>query len=261
MEKDLILYEKKGNVAWITINRPEKMNAMSWEALEGILAAFESAEKDEDVLCLVFKGAGEKAFSAGGDIAQELALTSQKVLKFLKLGHEISLKIQKFRVPVIAAVNGYAVGGGMEFLLACDIVIASEKAKFGMTPIKWGILSGFGGTQLAPRIMGMQRAKELMFTARIFGAEEAFRLGLVQRLVSAEDFIREVTDLSESIAAMPPRAVRLTKEIIGAGMNLDIESAFALEEEYAAPCYDTEDKQEAMTAFLEKRKPRKFVNR
>lgn len=261
VEKDVVLYEKKGHVAWLTINRPDKLNAMSLEVLEKILQALDQAESDMEVLCLVFTGAGDKAFSAGGDIGEERDMNSQKALEFVQLGHAISLKIQEHRVPVIAAIKGYAIGGGMELALACDMIVASDKSKFGMPPIKLGIMSGFGGTQLAARILGPARAKDLMFTARIFDVGEASRLGLVQRIFPSQDFEKEVTALSEEIAAMPPFAIRSTKESIYKGANLDIQAAFALEETYAAPCYDTEDKYEAMTAFLEKRKPGKFINR
>ena len=258
---DYILYEKKENVAWITINRPETLNALSKQTLEELLKSLDIAEKDMDILCVVLTGAGDKAFSAGGDIREERDLTSYNAMEFLHLGHSIGLKIQNLRIPVIAAINGYAIGGGMEISLSCDIVIAADSAKFGMPPVKLGIISGFGGTQLAARLLGPARAKELMFTGRIFKADEALNLGVVQRVVAKDKLIEEVTALAKEIASMPPYAVRATKESINVGINLDIRSAFALEEKYAAPCYDTADKYEAMTAFLEKRKPNKFTDR
>lgn len=258
---DYILYEKKENVAWITINRPETLNALSTQTLKELLECLNKAQNDMDILCVVLTGAGDKAFSAGGDIKEERDLTSTQAIDFLKLGHSVSLKIQNLRIPVIAAINGYAIGGGMEISLSCDIVIASDNAKFGMPPVKLGIISGFGGTQLAARILGSARAKELMFTGRIFKADEALNLGIVQRVVEKDKLIEEVTALSMEIASMPPYAVRATKESINVGINLDIASAFSLEEKYAAPCYDTADKYEAMTAFLEKRKPNKFTDR
>ncbi|MGL4790474.1 MAG: enoyl-CoA hydratase/isomerase family protein, partial [Anaerotignaceae bacterium] len=249
---DFILYEKKENIALITINRPEVLNAMSTQVLNELIEALDIAEKDMDILAVILTGAGEKAFSAGGDVKEELKTTGSMALKFCQLGHDVCTKLQKHRVPIIAAVNGYALGGGMEFALACDMVYAADTAKFGLPSVKLGILSGFGGTQNLTRIVGKARAKEIMFTGRIMKADEVYNLGIVQKVVPKENLMEEVMEFAKTIAAMPPFAIRSTKEVVNAGSHLDMDTAYLVETKYAAQCYDTEDKCEAMTAFLEK---------
>jgi Enoyl-CoA hydratase/carnithine racemase len=258
---EFVLYEKKANVAWITINRPDVLNAISTSVMKELLDYLNVAEKDMDVLCTVITGAGEKAFSAGGDIKEELKTTGAMALKFCSMAHTICSKFQTLRMPVIAAVNGYALGGGMEFALACDFIVAADTAKFGMVAVNLGIISGFGGTQNLVRAVGRARAKELMFTGRIINAQECFDLGIVQKVVEKATFIKEVTALATEIASKPPYAIRATKQSVNRGIEVDIETAYLLESGFATPCYDTEDKYEAMTAFLEKRRPQKFINR
>lgn len=258
---ELVLYEKKENVAWITINRPEALNAISTGVMEELLSYLDEAEKDMDVICIVLTGAGEKAFSAGGDVKEELKTTSTMAVKFCTMAHTICNKFQTIRMPVIAAVNGYALGGGMEFALACDFIVAADTAKFGMPAVNLGIISGFGGTQNIVRAVGKARAKEIMYTGRMLKAQECYDLGIVQKIVEKANFIDEVTALANEIASKPPYAIRVTKEAVTRGVEVDMETAYLLETGYAAPCYDTEDKNEAMTAFIEKRKPNKFINR
>ena len=256
-----IISEKKENINWITINRPESSNAISSSVMKELLEALDNAEKDMDVLCVVLTGAGEKAFSAGGDVKEERDTTGAKALKFCDMGHEVCKKLQGLRVPVIAAVNGYALGGGMEFAMACDIIVAADSAKFGLPAVKLGIISGFGGTQNLVRIVGKARSKEIMFTGRMIKAQEALELGIVQKVVLKEELVREVSALAVEIASMPPFAVRTIKEVVSLGIEVDLNTAYDVETKYAALCYDTEDKYEAMTAFIEKRKPEKFINR
>ncbi|MDD3570293.1 MAG: enoyl-CoA hydratase-related protein [Lachnospiraceae bacterium] len=258
---NFVLYEKKENVAWLTINRPESLNAISTGVMEELLAYLNEAEKDMDILCIVLTGAGEKAFSAGGDIKEELKTTSAMAVKFCTMAHTLCSKFQTIRMPVIAAVNGYALGGGMEFALACDFIVAADTAKFGLVAVNMGIISGFGGTQNIVRAVGKARAKELMYTGRMLKAEECYDLGIVQKVVEKATFIDGVTALANEIASKPPYAIRATKEAVTRGVEVDMETAYLLETGYAAPCYDTEDKHEAMTAFIEKRKPNKYINR
>lgn len=256
-----VLYEKKGAVALITMNRPEAMNAISSEMMEELLGYLSQAEEDKDVLCVVLTGAGEKAFSAGGDVKEERDKTFTTAYGFIEMGHSVCKKLQSLRVPVIAAVNGYALGGGMEFAMACDFIIAADKAKFGLPAVNLGIISGFGGTQNLVRAVGKARAKEIMFTGRMVKADEAFALGIVQKVVEKEQLMEEVMAVAEEIASKPPFAVRTIKEVVTVGVEHDMETAYTIETQYAAPCYDTEDKYEAMTAFIEKRKPNPFINR
>ncbi|MCI8342755.1 MAG: hypothetical protein HFE62_06060 [Firmicutes bacterium] len=256
-----ILYEKKDNVAWITINRPETMNAISSDVCDEIIESLEMAEKDTDVLCAVLTGAGEKAFSAGGDIKEERKTTSEMARVFCEKGHSVCRKLQGLRIPVIAAVNGYALGGGMEFAMACDFIVAADTAKFGLPAVNLGIISGFGGTQNLVRIVGLARAKEIMYTGRMMKAQEAFELGIVQTVVEKSALIDEVEKTATLIASKPPFAVRTIKEAVTKGVEMKIADAYDFETEIASACYDTEDKYEAMTAFIEKREPGKFVNR
>lgn len=258
---EFVLYEKKGSVAWVTLNRAETLNAISSLVMEELIGTFEKIEKDMDVLCVVLTGAGEKAFSAGGDIKEERNTTAAKAALFCDMGHTVCQKIQKLRVPVIAAVNGYALGGGMEFAMACDMIVAVENAKFGLPAVKLGIISGFGGTQNLTRIVGKARAKEIMMTGRMIKADEALSLGIIQRVSPKETFIDDVTALANEIAAMPPYAIRATKEVVAIGVELGMDQSYLVETKFAAQCYDTEDKYEAMDAFIEKRAPGTFVNR
>lgn len=258
---EFVLYEKKENVAWITINRPEALNAISTGVMTELLEYLNQAEKDMDILCIILTGAGEKAFSAGGDVKEELKTTSTMAVEFCTMAHTLCHKFQTLRMPIIAAVNGYALGGGMEFALACDFIIAADTAKFGLPAVNLGIISGFGGTQNLVRAVGKGRAKELMFTGRMIKAQECYDLGLVQKVVEKSNFLEEVTALANEIASKPPYAIRATKEAVTRGVEVDMETAYLLETGFAAPCYDTEDKCEAMTAFIEKRKPGKFINR
>ncbi|MCQ4725530.1 enoyl-CoA hydratase-related protein [Anaerotignum faecicola] len=258
---EYMLYEKKEHVAWITINRPETMNAISSAVCDEILEALDKAEKDKDVLCAVLTGAGEKAFSAGGDIKEELKTTSEMARVFCEKGHDVCRRLQGLRVPAIAAVNGYALGGGMEFAMACDFIVAADTAKFGLPAVNLGIISGFGGTQNLVRIVGRQRAKEIMYTGRMIKADEAKELGIVQTVVEKSALIDEVGKVAAQIVSKPPFAVRTIKEAVTNGVEIPLEKAYMLETDYAAACYDTEDKYEAMTAFIEKRAPGEFINR
>ena len=243
----------------ITINRPEVMNALNLEVRKEILAALESAEKDEEVKAVVLTGSGEKAFSAGADIKMFQNMTPNLAREYLKITKGAADRIENFPKPVIAAINGYAIGGGLELAMACDMIIASENAKFGQGEINVGIIPGVGGTQRLPRLVGLQKAKEMVFTGDLINADEALWIGLANKVVPQLELAREVESLVEKIAAKSPIILSLAKEALnksasGLREGLDFESTLF------AFCFSTEDQKEGTSAFLEKRKPR-FVGK
>jgi len=255
-----VLYEVKGNIAIITINRPEALNALNSDVLIELGKAVENAENDQDVYVVVLTGAG-RAFVAGADIAQMKELTAVEGKAFSEYGNSVFLKIEKMSKPVIAAINGFALGGGCELCLACDIRIASEKAKFGQPETGLGITPGFGGTQRLPRIVGLSKAKELIFTAEIINAQEALRIGLVSQVVPGEELMNTTMEMAEKIAQKAQIAVRLSKDAINRGMQCDIDTGIAIETMAIAMCFSTEDQKDAMTAFVNKTEAGKFKNK
>jgi enoyl-CoA hydratase len=249
-----LLFEKKETIGVLTINRPDKLNAISNE-LTGELEVFlDDLEKDMELRVLVIIGAGEKAFVAGADI-QELverdALIGRKVSRKRQ---EIFARIENLSVPVIAAVNGYALGGGLELALACSIRICSERAQFGAPEVKLGIIPGDGGTQRLPRLVGLGRAMEMILTGDFIDAQEAYRIGLVNKVVPHEALMEKVMDLAEKIAQRPPLAVRYAKEAVNRSLEGTSISGYAVESYLHALTCTTEDKKEGVAAFLEKRK-------
>ena len=255
-----ILYEKTDHIARITLNRPEAMNAFNKELIHELVEAFGKVEEDPDVYCVVLDANGERAFSVGGDIKVEIATTGPDALEFGKLGKSCIRAVKDCRVPVICAVHGFCLGGGMEVVLVSDITVASEDMKIGMPTIKLGTIPGWGSTKTLADVVGKARAKELFLTGRMVKAQEALDLGLVQFVVPREELMDKAMELARTIADMAPIAVKSMKECIDFGWEADYEEAFAKETEVFAACYDTEDKLEAMTAFLEKRehKPYKY---
>jgi enoyl-CoA hydratase len=249
-----LVFEKKGSVGVLTINRPDKLNAISDQLTEELEIFLDTVERDEDLRVLVITGAGEKAFVAGADI-QELvkrdALIGQKVSRKRQ---GIFARIENLPIPVIAAVNGYALGGGLELALACSIRICSEKAQFGAPEVKLGIIPGDGGTQRLPRLVGLGRALEMILTGDFIDAQEAYRIGLVNRVVSQEDLMGRAMDLAERIARRPPLAVRYAKEAVNRSLEGAGGSGYDLESYLHALACTTEDKKEGVAAFLEKRK-------
>ena len=260
MELNNVTLEKEGKIAIVSINRPKALNALNSETLRDIDAAFECVENDDEVLAVILTGAGEKAFVAGADIKEMKDLTTMQGRKFGILGNKIFRRIETMDKPVIAAINGFALGGGCELAMACDMRLASSRAKFGQPEVGLGITPGFGGTQRLPRLVGMGIAKELIFSGRIFGAEEACRIGLVNRVVEPENLMTEAKALASAIIANAPIAVKLCKAAINRGMQCDIETALMYEAEAFGECFATEDQTEGMTAYIEKRE-KSFKNR
>ncbi|MBP2033180.1 enoyl-CoA hydratase [Clostridium algifaecis] len=247
-----VIFEKEGKLALITINRPKALNALNSETLCEIDCVIDKVAEDDSILAVIITGAG-KAFVAGADISEMRDLNANGGRKFGILGNKVFRKIEKLEKPVIAAVNGFALGGGCEISMACDIRIASSKAKFGQPEAGLGITPGFGGTQRLPRLVGTGMAKELIYTAKIIKAEEAFRIGLVNKVVEPEALMDEAKALANTIAGNAPIAVKLCKEAINRGVQTDIDTGAAYESEVFGECFATEDQKEGMTAFLEKR--------
>jgi enoyl-CoA hydratase len=239
--------------ATITINRPKALNALNRETLREIKAAFTELENGGVVRVCIFTGAGEKAFVAGADIPElkELDLVSGK--EFVELGHQTFAQIENSKIVSIAAINGFALGGGCEFAMAADIRIASEAAKLGQPEVNLGVIPGFGGTQRLTRLVGRGRAKELIFTARIITAEEALRIGLVEKVVPADKLMEEANKLADLILSKGPLAVQYAKEVINRGADLDLGNANGYEMTAFAALCESDDKNEGLTAFLEKR--------
>lgn len=256
-----IQYEKKGHVGIIKISRPKALNALNSQTLKEIDQAIDMVSIDRDIYCLVITGEGEKAFVAGADISEMKDMNVFDARNFGLLGNKVFRKIELLDMPVIAAVNGFALGGGCELSLCCDIRIASENAKFGQPEVGLGITPGFGGTQRLARVVGMARAKEMIFTASTINAEEAMRIGLVNKVVPKENLLDEAMAIAEKIAKNAPIAVKLSKTAINRGMQSDVDTALNYESEVFAQCFASNDQKDAMTAFVEKRKLEKFSNK
>jgi enoyl-CoA hydratase len=255
MGYNCILFEEKEGVCFVTINRPEMLNPLNDATLEELGDAFARIEESKTIGAVVLTGAG-KAFVAGADIAHMSKLSANKGREMMIRGQRVMESIESCGKPVIAAVNGFALGGGCELAMACDIRLASEKAKFGQPEVGLGIIPGFGGTQRLPRLVGKGMAKYLIFSAEIIDAQEALRIGLVERVCPAEDLMAEAEKLARTIMSKSAVAVRMAKLAINTGMNLDLRSGVAFEAEAIAWAFAGKDRVEGMTAFLEKRPPR-----
>ena len=254
MFKDLIL-EREDKTLLVKINRPDVLNALRGDTfleLEQTLDDFSSAD---EMGALIITGAGDRAFSAGGDVRALLGMNSGDAASFADMTHRILDKMESLPKPVIAAVNGLALGAGCDLAIACDIVVASEKALFGEPPTGLGITTPFGGTQRLPRIVGPKRAKQLFFTGESIDAETALRFGLVNKVVKHEELLSEAKKFARKILERAPLAVGYCKQLVNLSSYGSIEEGDRLEAELYAKCFDTEDKAEGMRAFLEKRKP------
>lgn len=254
MELNYILLNKDENIGILTINRPKALNALNSEVLDELNKAIDQVIEDDNIHILIITGEG-KAFVAGADIGQMKDMDVFEAREFAKKGLSIFRKIELMEKPVIAAVNGYALGGGCELAMACDIRIASDKAKFGQPEVGLGITPGFGGTQRLARIVGIPKAKELIFTGETINAEEALRIGLVNKVVAAESLMEEALTMARKIVSKGQLAVRYSKVAINRGIETDIETGLAMERELFGLCFATEDQKEGMGAFLEKRSP------
>jgi enoyl-CoA hydratase len=255
MAYENIVFEKEESIAVITFNRPEAMNALNNRTRAEFAAAVAEVAADDDIKVLILTGSG-KAFVAGSDIKEFNKTTPFAAHNIDRLGE----MVEQLEKPVIAAVNGFCLGGGCEIAMGCDIIIASEKAKFGQTEINIGIIPGGGGTQRLPRLIGACRAKELIFTGDIIRAEEADRLGLVNRVVPMDELIPAAKELAGKIATKSAAALKLAKTAINRGMQTNLESGLRYEYELYSLSLSLEDKAEGVNAFLEKRAP-KFVGR
>lgn len=256
---ETIKYQVSENIGYVTINRPKAMNALNGQVLDELYAAFTEAAADEQVKAVILTGEG-KAFVAGADIAQMNQLDAIEGRALIAKGHKVMNYMESIEKPFIAAVNGFALGGGCELAMACDIRIASEKAKFGQPEVNLGIIPGFGGTQRLPRLVGKGMAKYMIMTAEMIGAEEAHRIGLVEKVVAPEELIPACEKLAQTIMSKAPIAIGIAKTTINNGYDLDMRAASALEIEAFASTFASQDKTEGMTAFLEK-KEAKFQNK
>jgi enoyl-CoA hydratase len=253
MEFNNLRVEKSDGIATVTVNRPKALNALNEETLGELLACFEGLEADPTIRAVILTGAGEKAFVAGADIAAMKDLDAAAARDFALLGHKVMHVIEHLSKPVIAAVNGFALGGGCELALACDIRLAGDNARFGQPEVNLGVLPGFGGTQRLPRLIGKGRAKELLFTGDMIDAGEAFRLGLVNRVVPPGELLGAARDLATKIAGKGAFAVALCKDAINNGLEMESDKACRFEADHFALCFATADQKEGMSAFLEKR--------
>ena len=259
MEFKNLIIQREGNIRIVKINNPHSMNALNSEVLSELDQVFSEIEKDPETNVVILTGEG-RAFVAGADISQMSTMNSAQGKDFGVQGSAVFRRIELLSKPTIAAINGFALGGGCELALSCDIRIASSKAKIGQPEVGLGITPGFSGTQRLPRIVGEGRAKELIFTAKAITADEAFRIGLVNRVVEPEQLMDEAMALAKTIAKNAPVAVKLSKEAINRGMQTDIDTAIAIENDLFALCFSTEDQKEGMKAFFEKR-PAEWKNK
>lgn len=251
--------EQKDQIAVLTINRPEALNALNDEVIAQLDKALDSIDPAA-VRCVIVTGAGQKAFVAGADIAQMSGLTKAEGEAFGKHGNDVFRKLETLSVPTIAAVNGFALGGGCELAMSCDIRICADTAVFGQPEVGLGITPGFGGTQRMARLIGPGKAKELIYTARNIKAPEALSVGLVQAVYPAEELMAQAEKMAQRIAGNAPIAVRACKKAINDGLQVDMDAAIVVEEKLFGSCFETQDQKNAMTAFVEKRKHDPFVN-
>lgn len=254
---EFITYEQDGYVGVITINRPKALNALNSQVLEELDAALDAVNLDE-TRALILTGAGEKSFVAGADIGEMSTLTKAEGEAFGKKGNDVFRKLETFPIPVIAAVNGFALGGGCEISMSCDIRICSDNAIFGQPEVGLGITPGFGGTQRLARLVGPGMAKQMIYTARNIKADEAFRIGLVNAVYPQEELMAAAKKMATGIAMQAPIAVRACKKAINDGLDATMDDAIVIEEKLFGSCFETEDQKAGMGNFLEKDKEKKL---
>lgn len=251
--------EKKDNIAILTVSRPEALNALNSQVIEELETAVTAVENDRDIAVLIITGEG-RSFVAGADIGEQASLDLEGGRNWGRRGSALMRRIELLQIPTIAAVNGFALGGGCELALSCDIIVAGKKAKFGQPEVSLGITPGFSGTQRLPRRVGISKAKEMIFTGAMINAEEALRIGLANKVTEQEDLMTEAENMAQAIARNAPLAVKYSKASIARGMEADIDTGIAIENELFAMCFSSEDQKEGMQAFLEKR-PAVFENK
>lgn len=250
-----ILLRKENNIAYITINREEALNCFNYDTLHQLQQVVDAISIDPEVKVIIFTGAGDRSFSAGADLKERKTLKESEVRRNVKAIRDVFNSIANLPQPTIAAVNGYAFGGGFELMIACDFSIAAEGVKMGLTETSWAIIPGAGGTQRLPRLVGEMRAKELIFTARKFTAEEGVQLGVVLKVVQIENLLKSCEQLANDIMENGPVAIKQAKYAITQGMNTDLHTGLAIESKAYELTIPTEDRLEALLAFSEKRKP------
>jgi enoyl-CoA hydratase len=250
-----VLVERSDGVATLRLNRPRALNALDPDTLRALAAAIDAIDADATVRAAIITGSGERAFCAGADIAAMAAMGPTEGHPYARLGHEALARVDDCRVPVVAAVNGVALGGGLELALACDLVVAAERARLGFPEITLGIIPGFGGTQRLVRRAGLARARELIYLGSMIGAADALRLGIVDRVVPGDRLSEEVTGLARAPAERPPLALRQAKRATRAAEKTTLEAGLRLEIEAFAATFASDDRVEGLRAFLEKRTP------
>ncbi len=258
---ETILLNTEGHVATITINRPKALNALSTQVLSELNTALDEVNANKDVYCLIITGAGDKSFVAGADIAEMKDKSAEEAAEYGAFGNEVFRKIETFRCPVIAAINGFALGGGCELAMSCDIRLAADSAVFGQPEVGLGITPGFGGTQRLARLVGAGIAKEMIFTARNIKADRAFAIGLVNALYPLDELMNQALKMANGIAKNAPIAVANAKRAINEGTQVDIDSGIKAEVKEFADCFNSEDQTYGMTCFLEKVKEKNFSNK
>lgn len=254
---EFVTYEVEGQVGIITINRPKALNALNSAVLDELNEAFDAVDVNT-IRAIILTGAGDKSFVAGADIGEMSTLTKAEGEAFGKKGNDVFRKIETFPIPVIAAVNGFALGGGCEISMSCDIRICSDNAVFGQPEVGLGITPGFGGTQRLARTVGVGMAKQMIYTARNIKADEAFRIGLVNAVYPQEELMDAAKKLASTIAKNAPIAVRNCKKAINDGLQVDMDQALVIEEKLFGDCFETEDQKAGMGNFLEKDKEKKL---
>lgn len=257
---EYIVYEEKDSVGVITINREKALNALNSSVLEEINKTLDIVDLNK-IRCLILTGAGERSFVAGADIGEMSGLTKKEAEAFGKKGNDIFRKLETFPIPIIAAVNGFALGGGCEIAMSADIRICADNAVFGQPEVALGITPGFGGTQRLSRIVGISMAKQMIYSGKNIKSDEALRIGLVNAVYTHDDLMPAALKLASDIAKNAPIAVRNSKKAINEGLQTDIDKAVVIEEKLFADCFETNDQKEGMNAFLEKRKVEKFLNK
>ncbi len=255
MEYTTLKTEKDGEILVATIDRPEKLNAINEDVLKDLLGMLREAACDDSVRAVVLTGQGEKAFVAGADIAAMAGLTTAQGQAFADLGHAVCDALANFPRPVIAAVKGFALGGGCELACACDVIYAADNARFGQPEVRLGIIPGFGGTQRLARLVGIQKAKEMIFSGDTIDAAEALRIGLVCAVFPAAEVLAKAKDLARRTAQAGAMAIARAKRAVNHGFDLSLPAALELEKQAFSALFGTEDQKEGMAAFLAKRKP------
>ena len=253
MEYKNIIFQIEEQIATITFNRPEVLNALNEASLKEFSHAIDKVAADEGIRVLILTGAGDKSFVAGADIKEFLKFNALKAKIFSEMGHGIVNKLQKLPIPVIGAVNGFALGGGCEVVISCDFIYASENAMFGLPEINLGIIPGFGGTQRLPRLIGKNRAKEMIFTGKMIPAAEAQAMGLVNKVCAQDQLMDEVLNVAKIIVSKGKVSLRAAKQAINTGMDVDLQTGCRIEIDAFVICFASSDAKEGAQAFLEKR--------